>query len=610
VLSHDGRHVSDVVLLHGAREVPIYAQLATLGHRVAVLVEGYAIPIWIRSPAPESDHDARNRRSLAYLADMIVYWLWQFTPELKDCFDRAVAPCRDVFVISIATDEPLDDPSILDVEPLTSSFDLAKLDSGPPDLKITFHASVSALLDGPGNDGEKHIMSAILGGMREHANTSHQLLLSDERVTRMIAAYMEPPHKKKVIISLPDRNPELDPRGLPDRRTVDPCDENELLDELGLFLTEQQGLEVGEIPDERRTAVLNDVVGWYYGRLESLVRTLNPDGLLEWLVAHHEALLYENASSRLTLATRLACFETQASLCDKWAKEYSELAKAAVANRLVIEYVAACPPQGIRPISASVDDCLLAIASEIISVGFQSDIVHFELCDSKLSILRSGRLGRNFDEYEAASRAYTADYTEADITGAAERFAARWVRSISPESRAGLADLDEAAREEYGHTFTDLRDFWGVAGAVAAEVSPVTCRIPKEAFARQIAEKLRWDRATVHALIDDLSIGERSDFLSPPPPFRPADVYPWRFTRAYSYLRKPLLVVSGREGPEIVTGHRHLHQSWRYLARLCLDGRLKARSPRMQSLMSHVNCEKAEAFNDSNSSAVCNVGVG
>ena len=151
VPSHDGRHISGVVALHGTRSVPIYTEEATLGERVALLVEGYAIPIWVVGPESYEAGDAATHPALVQLADMIAYWLWQYEPSMRDWFAKTFARTRQVLVISIDADESLE----------VRTSDLDSLASGEPfhiqtpegsaAVQVTFHAAVAGLLDGPEN---------------------------------------------------------------------------------------------------------------------------------------------------------------------------------------------------------------------------------------------------------------------------------------------------------------------------------------------------------------------------------------------------------------------------------------------------------------------------
>ncbi len=608
-LSYDGTHVAEVVLLQDDREIPIYVQPTTFDSRVALLVEGYSNPLWVVSPEFKAD-DGRNRRHLRLIANMIAYWMWQFTPSLERWFQAALGAHGNVFIISIDADEELDhDATDGDGTSSTASFDVEVLDGYPPGIGVTFHRAALDLLGGGTNDGERIIMSGILSEMSECAASRGQDRLSQAEIATIVEAHAAPPLKKKIIITQRHRDPELDPRGLPRPRTVDPFDEGQLLDELGSYLTTDLGLKVGVIPAAERSVVLNRVAAWYYEQLQRLVHTLNPDGLLRWLVAHNESLLKERASIQLTLATRLACFASHDTIRKEWSTEHSRQAAALLSSRFIIEYVAASPPNGLRPRSNSVYDRLLAIGSEIVNVGFQSDIVRFDLCEATVSILRSGRLGRNFDDSQAALKALMVDYTDAKVVEAEASFSERWQLDGVFESHDGVGEIDEAAREEFGHTLTELRNFWGAAGAVASGISPGACRVQRDTFVQNVADKLQWAKRSVDKLTRNLSLGEREEFLVPPTPYLKTDVYPWRFTRRYSYLRRPFLLVAGTNGPDIVAGPRHLQHSYRYLMHLCCSGRLEALSLPMKKVMSRMASGEAEKFNDKVADALESLGT-
>ncbi len=105
------------------------------------------------------------------------------------------------------------------------------------------------------------------------------------------------------------------------------------------------------IPDDERTTVINKAVGFFYNELKKLVASLNPEQLLEYLIAYHEAIVREVAFHRMTIPTRLACFSSEPEMIETLSKELPERNKAALASRFVIEYVVAQPPTGIRPFS-------------------------------------------------------------------------------------------------------------------------------------------------------------------------------------------------------------------------------------------------------------------
>lgn len=595
VPSHKPRLVTDVIALHGTRDVPIYAERASVGERVALLLEGYAVPIWIVGPTEETAADRANHRIISILADAIAYWLWQFTPSLRGWFDSSFAGFISLIIELRMTERLPERTSEIEAAAGKVPFTvLPKEDNGS--IVVECGAAIVILMSGPDNRGERAFMEAILEGMNQIASVHSTRKGGSLDPHEIVERHAAPPHKKKIIILHEGGDTTLDRRGLPRYRAVQDSDVNCLLDEAGRHLTSDRGYQKGRIEDASRVRALGEIVDYYFGRLRNLVASLSPEGLLEWLVAHHEAVVYEEARCRLTLPTRLACFETRESLRKARLEEASDLAKAGVALRFVIEYVAAQPPRGIRPISLSVFDILQALAAEIVQTGFESDLIHLMLADDKLVILGSGRLGRGFGDYLAAQKRFMQAFTEAEIRGAPISFVRRW-KWEAPSSPCEPEGMQEATRAEFGHSLSEVCTFMGAAINVAMEGAPVVCRVPENELVERLRSALLWPIAKVNDLIERLVLEPRNPFLPAAAPFRNDDVYPWCFNRDLSYLRRPFLRANAGSR-YLLFGPRHLFQAGQYLARLCFEGRLQARHPEMKKVISAINNARGEAFND------------
>lgn len=598
VPSWDRRHIAEVVTAHGTRDVPVYMQRKAPDDRVALVVEGYSVPIWVIGVSPLDEGQRSDYATIAMLADAIAYWLWQFTPSMCDWFNRAFGDAPDVVVICLKAGESLELHSDeLPAQAHARAFELAPR-GADLELSVVFRAAVNALIDGPTNTGEKVLMQSLLAALRDMAPAPARAAMPDSEMAEIIDRHCQPATKKKMLVMRADAEPMIDRRGVPPGRKVSPSDENVLLDDLGEYLRIEKGMSEGRVPDHDRVPLLNTVVDFYFDRLNEMLSALRADGLLEWLVRQHEAILRESAFWKLVLPSRLACYETESSLAERWTKEHSGFAKAALGARFVIEVVIATPPSGARPISYSTYDEVVAVAGEIITRGFDSDVIHYELEDAKLSILKSGRLGRAFDEYDKSRRAFMAAFSAADVTAAQARFDQYWERDDG-NTETDLSEVEAAAREEFGHPLTDIGKHWKTVSALAAEKSPGVMRMPKAELAALLATRLSWSVDRTTDIIDRFSLTPRTSFLDPPVPYRRQDVYPWRFTRQYSYIRRPFLVIAHGGCEDIIVGPRHLHQAWRYLVHLCMDGRLQPTSKRMQRFIGELNKRRGEAFNDS-----------
>src|SRR5262249_1150365 len=145
--------------------------------------------------------------------------------------------------------------------------------------------------------------------------------------------------KKKMLLLVPDSEPPLDPGRLPSFRKLQQAEESELLDHLGQYVRDEIKLPIGRIADNERTAVLGQVVDFYYRKLKRLVATLDPRELLERLIAQHEAIINSTAMHKLQMPTRVAAFENVPELLEVVKQELPDDTNAALASRFVIEYV-------------------------------------------------------------------------------------------------------------------------------------------------------------------------------------------------------------------------------------------------------------------------------
>ena len=94
--------------------------------------------------------------------------------------------------------------------------------------------------------------------------------------------------------------------------------------------------------------------------------------------------------------------------------------------------------------------------------------------------------------------------------------------------------------------------------------------------------------------LNRIALRQREDFLVPPEPFRKEDVYPWRFNRELSFTRRPIII----RGDEMIWGNRQLDHMIRFTLGLINNGKLKAHSSKMNSLVGRISDERGAEFND------------
>lgn len=597
--SYRSGYATEVTALFDTGSIPVYlAQSTIAGGQVQVLVEGLPLPCWIVGEHYNSEEQHSLHSLYGQLAEAIGYWLWQFTTDLGPRLTPLAANYRRILVrISLSPGEGWDrdvDVSEGAEAPIEVT---CNLKSGA--VHITLRPHISKALSRADNAGERMMMEHILTGLRALLPEAARNALNDDEIAKILDKYAPLGIKKKLLFLTSSATLELDRDGLPPHRKLQKADENRLLDELGRYLTQDEGLQIGPLPDAERLPILRKVVDYFYRELERLVATLRPDGLLEWLVLHQESIVREAAFHKLTIPTRLACFSSEPEMIETLNKELPERASSGVASRFVIEYVVARPPNGLRPISLSVYDRLLALALQIVNFAFESDLINHELADFKFEILPSGRLGADRAKFEKAHDAYIPVYSASELMRTRTGFGRHWKGDQLTADTAGPDPRVEiATTKEFGHSLSELVSLMVEAANIGKEIDPGIACLPFTELVGRLTSELGWGRDKVTDALNLLSLEPRADFLKPPAPHRREDVYPWRYNRSLSYVRRSFLRRERDGVEEVLWGTRNLYNAWNYLVHLCQQGRLQAKSVEMRQLIADFNIERGKKFND------------
>jgi hypothetical protein len=592
----------EVTLLHSDTEIPIYITKACLFEgAVELLVEGLPMPVWITNFPFQSEAEASVRGIYALLAEAIAYWLWQFTPSLTSYFSFLDEKYSRL-LIEIKLDQPHTwdtRATVLGEEPAIATD--VKTDDGT--IRMTFKPGMNFLLQGADNTGEREMVRFLLRALANLILDQRNRESYENTIETSLERHAPIGLKKKILLFDANSVPELVREGLPPYRALQKADENELLDELGAYLTCDEGMQVGRISDDQRTTILGKAVGFFYGQLQNLVATLQPDSLLEWLVSNQEAAIRESAFHQLNIPTRLACFSSEQAMIERLNKETPRHNLTVVASRFIIEYVIAQPPRGLRPMSMSVYDRLQALAAQIIEWGSESDLMHYQLVNYPLEILPSGRLGADRTQYQKAHSEYTPNVMFGDIRRSKRAFEGLW--SIGgpkdPSADERLATLNAAAVAEFGFSISEQLDFAAAASNLGREINPGVARLSRAEFLLRIATAMNQPQERISKLLEMLSLRPRANFLNPGAPYRSEDVYPWRYNRQLSYFRRPFLIrdisANDQASVEVIWGIRQLEGFAKNIVELCTQGRLKATSEEMVRLIGTFNRERGKRFN-------------
>ena len=157
-------------------------------------------------------------------------------------------------------------------------------------------------------------------------------------------------------------------------------------------------------------------------------------------------------------------------------------------------------------------------------------------------------------------------------------------------------EINAAFEKEYGYSFYQLKLFTEGLREYSKRQSGDTVYVARimDIIEFMSAYDASFNEKIVGLIIDSIALRQREDFLVPPEPFRKEDVYPWRFNRELSFTRRPIII----RGDEMIWGNRQLDHMIRFTLGLINNGKLKAHSSKMNSLVGRISDERGAEFND------------
>lgn len=517
------------------------------------------------------------------IGEATAYWLWRATERLSGSVPSALDANDDLeLVVSAppATDAGMD------------QWVIACRDDKQRTLRVSSTPPLAP--NAPPNGMDRELAGALLDALDVGAADR------DDALARLV----QPGPERMLHVFGPESDPLAWPGGLQAAWRVSESAVSELLDELGEYLVHDLRMPVGDIADEDRLRVLNDVVArWLIDRLTAALAELEPNGLVPGLIERNEAVIAETAREFEYLPARIACFGTRSDEVGRIEDHQRGATLTMLSSRFLIEYVAAFPPSGSSPLTQESYDRVLALASEIINKGMLSDSIRYGLSDIHLSVLASGRLGNDQDG-DRYSRAL-----DAFATARAEGTLASSLQDAASESRgdgALLAVADPLAEAEFGFSYSELAQAAGRLREQAVDESPDVVTIEVATAISLLSRELGWAEEKAATLIQHLVL-EPADSSVAAFWRRGHSVWPWRFNRDRSYLRRPFVQQSS--GSSTITfGRRSLYHVPTYWFEQFRSGRLQGRTRGMRSALGERRNKEGHRFEERVASRVAAMG--
>lgn len=565
--SYDGEHLAEIVLSDPVRNIYI---VEGNGQKAPEIVVKFAkTNIWVTT---DKITCMEQTNIVATLVDAISYWL----AECKDIINK-MQFSTDTLRIHLSLTSPIEEYFRLSEH--DTSFSQCICYEHCENVICMMWSSVAYMLfNGKSNNIEKEMLISILLELEKLNDVAIDLSGLSEIFSN--------PLKRKVYAFNTRDTPYLIPTS-GSIHMISPEEENRLLDEIGEHFLALPEYDYGKVPDDKRAELANKVVGYLYLLLQAEIEILKPDGLYERVCYDLETVMYHAMLSQKRYAYEISCYPEKAT---QITEQYNETNKSSVALKFMAEYIAASPPNGDQVLGTMQYDRILAICGLIIDWAYNNDLFRYNILNSPIHFLPSGRIGMPHEEVEYLTKIHS--------VARSNRLESLSDPSIPVYLPSHLinqyqAELDDAYMDEYGFSFQQFTQcIFGIA-EYSDESKGDVKRVPRIAVVNEVSKREKIPLSIVNKVVDQIILAERDDYLTPPAPYGKNDIYPWRFNRELSFTRRPIIQYK----EDLIWGNRQLNHMWLYTIDLMVGGKYKARKAKLKKLVGRLGDKRGNDFN-------------
>lgn len=396
----------------------------------------------------------------------------------------------------------------------------------------------------------------------------------------------ENPKKKKVYAFLLDENPYYYPIKVRYDRKIQKQDEDYLLDIIGEQMMKKYNWEIGSVPMEHTTVFFNQVVELLFNMLEEQVKKLNPHNLVEIIYEDLEETLYKIKITEKRYASDILCYpESQQDSINY----VNDLNRTSIALKFLMEYVAAQPPMGKEMLGIGNYEFILSICSILIEWAYKNDLYFYDIFKTPVKILKSGRICIKREKLEELSDITSKFRNEQMFSNSLG------TKKVSFEINKDkyIPELDEAFISCFGYSLQQFNIFIFsmIELCKQSENSNSVCTMKRNQIIKILETQTQLNVNVIIKILEALSLEKREKYLMEPKD----EIYPWRFNRSFSFLRRPIIVRDN----DCIFASRNLYQTYLYTIDLVFSGKLKTKDERMKKLIGKISNERGKLFNDS-----------
>lgn len=455
------------------------------------------------------------------------------------------------------------------------------------------------------NLGERLLIKRILYILSQiYDDDKRQVLeLNFEEIDFFLEKYMPINQKKKILFQISDMDIRNNPNNLIKyTRGISSYHVNMQLDDvcesLGYSNLKKEIIFEG-IEKEK---LLKQIIDNFECLIKNTVSKFDFEDILLKLLSFYELIIFKREHAKFELMPKIECFKNHCDIEKVISKEIQKNNQISLSVRCLIEYIIDNPPNGTIPFDSNKFDECIALMSNIINWGFMYDEHIFNITDTSISILKSGRLGTSKDFRNLNFEPFYQEKFKEDILDYSNEF----INKNFKLSEINTKSHEVVEKNEYELVFeeefeVDYNDYINVifeSGFLAFENERSIMSSHKKSFISTLSKKLNIGFDKIEKIINTFSIkvndSNQINFFDS----ENNQNYPWRFNRKKSLLQKPFIIRKVENEEKIYFGARALYDSFVSLHGIISSGRFNSDKTKMRSFLSKINKEKGDEFND------------
>jgi hypothetical protein len=560
---------------------PRYSCLSFIGNTWDFHTPGYPFDLWISTLDYSNEMSPDFRGLIWELGEAFSYWLWEVRNFMYEHLKVLPLYC---YSIKYAIAEVGIFMSENAYTTTSSSMDHIQASINKNEIVLTFYPSLKSILQRSDNEGDRILLKKTIEAFGELLILYNFPNTLSEDIVDAIIEEKAPLGLKKMLLFIHSQHDiGLDPRNLIEPRYLKEACVQKVMDLL-IPLLGKNCPPLGKINDKvNRELLAKNVAKCLLEYLRKYLQDYNSKDLLLHIMAIHEAVLHENALTKLRTPTRRACYKDYENITEELLKKANISDESTITLRCLIEHLAAESSEGNKIITDQTIDDVMAIMSLIVYWGSLGDEIKYELFNVELWILESGRIGTNS---ENTSNQFVKEYKKNRIkefiSDSSEYFStyfgeAKINKIPTPEK------FEQAFTEEVGISFRKLGGIMSLLTQLSFEQEGKVSSLTFEQLFSYVHISFtdeNYTREEIRSAISFLSLSNRGKVEIIPSGFLNRDISPWRYNRRLSYLQRPLILsdsTGDKDEPIIHWTPRNVDLGWKYLNSLFLSGRYRAK---------------------------------